>query len=65
MAVASAVIGFVTPITALSFGIADAPTLRPATAFFAAIWPCAAMPRPRTGSRVLRSIRPCIRARSS
>jgi len=38
----TAVIGFVTPITAMSFGIANAPVLRPATAFFAAIWLCAA-----------------------
>lgn len=58
VAVAFAVIGFVTPITAMSFGIANAPVLRPATAFFATIWLCAAIGLHFIGRRVLRSIRP-------
>ncbi|GJE48510.1 hypothetical protein GOFOIKOB_1541 [Methylobacterium tardum] len=58
VAVAFAVIGFVTPITAMSFGIANAPVLRPATAFFATIWLCAAIGLHLIGRRVLRSIRP-------
>ncbi|WP_345819852.1 hypothetical protein ABC766_26550 [Methylobacterium fujisawaense] len=51
-------IGCVTPITAMSFGIANAPVQRPAIAFFAAIWPCAAMGLHWIGRRVLRRIRP-------
>lgn len=58
IAVAFAVIGFVTPITAMSFGIASAPTLHPATAFFVAIWLCAVIGLHWVGRRVLRSIRP-------
>jgi succinate dehydrogenase hydrophobic anchor subunit len=57
IAVAFAVIGFVTPITAMSYAIASAPTLRPATAFFAAIWLCTAIGLHWVGRRVLRSIR--------
>ncbi|WP_175543991.1 hypothetical protein [Methylobacterium sp. UNC378MF] len=54
----TAVIGFVAPITAMSFGIANAPVLRPATAFFAAIWLCAATGLHWIGRRVLRGIGP-------
>ncbi|MCJ2058879.1 hypothetical protein MKL09_20315 [Methylobacterium sp. J-048] len=57
IAVAYVVIGFVTPITAISFGIANAPPLRPATAFFVAIWLCTAIGLHWMGRRVLRSIR--------
>jgi len=58
IAVAFAVIWFVTPITAMSFGVASAPTLRPATAFFAAIWLSAGIGLHAIGRRVLRSIKP-------
>lgn len=58
IAVASAVIGFVAPITAMSFGIANAPVLQPATAFFAATWLCAATGLHWIGRRVLRGIGP-------
>lgn len=58
IAVALVVIGVVTPITAMSLGIATAPVLRPTTVFFAAVWLCAAAILHRIGRRVLRSIRP-------
>ena len=58
IAVALVVIGVVTPVTAMSFGIATAPVLQPATIFFAAVWLCAAAILHSIGRRVLRSIRP-------
>ncbi len=55
--VAFIVIGVVTPITAVSFGIATpAPSL--ATAFFAAVWFCAGASLHWIGRRVLRSLKP-------
>jgi ABC-type multidrug transport system permease subunit len=58
IAVAFVVIGFVTPITAMSFGVASAPSLRPTTAFFAAIWLSTGIGIHSIGRRVLRSIKP-------
>ena len=58
IAVAFIVIGVVTPITAVSFGVATAPVLRPATVFFAAVWLCAGIGLHWTARGVLRSIRP-------
>ena len=58
IAVAFIVIGVVVPITAMSFGVATATALRPATAFFAAVWLCAGIGLLWTARGVLRSIRP-------
>lgn len=58
IAVAFIVIGVVTPITAVSFGIAVAPAPSLATAFFAAIWFCAGVALHSIGRRVLRSLKP-------
>ena len=58
IAVALVVIGVVTPVTAMSFGVASAPVLRPATVVFAAIWLCAATGLHWIGLRILQSIRP-------
>ncbi|MDH2308602.1 hypothetical protein [Methylobacterium brachiatum] len=58
IAVAFVVIGFVTPITAMSFGVASAPSLRSTTAFFAAIWLSAGIGIHPIGRCVLRSIKP-------
>ena len=57
VAVAYIVIGFVTPMTALSFGIATAPVLRPATVLFVLLWLCAGISIHWTARRVLRSLR--------
>lgn len=58
IAVAFVVIGVVTPITAVSFGIASAPMLRFESAFFAGFWLCNAVSIHWIARRVLRSLRP-------
>ena len=58
IAVAYVVIGFVTPITAISFGVASAPALQPASAFFATIWLCTGIGPHWIARRVLQSLRP-------
>ena len=57
VAVAYVVIGFVTPVTAVSFGVASAPPLRAGTVFFAAIWLCTAVGLHWVARRVLRSLK--------
>lgn len=58
IAVAFIVIGVVTPITAVSFGIAAAPAPSLATAFFAAVWFCAGVGLHILARRALRSLKP-------
>lgn len=58
IAVAFIVIRVVTPITAVSFGIANAPPLGPATIGFAFIRLCAGTALHWIGRRVPRSLRP-------
>jgi hypothetical protein len=57
IAVAYVVVGFVTPITAVSFGVTSAPPLRAATVFFATIWLCTAISLHWLARRVLRSLK--------
>ncbi len=57
IAVAYVVVGFVTPVTAVSFGVSSAPPLKTATVSFAAIWLCTAIGLHWVGRRVLRSLR--------
>jgi hypothetical protein len=47
----------VTPVTAVSFGVASAPPLRAGTVFFAAIWLCTAVGLHWVARRVLRSLK--------
>ena len=58
VAVAFIVIGVITPITAVSFGIPNAPPLSFATAAFAILWFCAGVGLHWVGRSVLRSVRP-------
>ncbi len=57
VAVAYVVVGFVTPLTAMSFGVSSAPPLRTATATFAGIWLCTAIGLHWVARRVLRSLK--------
>lgn len=56
VAVAFVVIGGVTPVTAMSFGVASAPHLSIASATFAAIWIGAGAGLPWVARFVLRSL---------
>lgn len=56
VAVAYVVIGFVTPMTAFSFGVSTAPPLKLATLLFVLLWLCAGAIIHRTARRVLRSL---------
>jgi hypothetical protein len=56
VAVAYVVIGFVTPTTALSFGVASAPPLQATTLLFVLLWLCAGAIIHWTARRVLRSL---------
>ena len=56
--VAYVVIGFVTPTTALSFGVASAPPLQGTTVLFVLLWLCAGVSIHWIARRVLRSLRP-------
>ena len=57
VAVAYVVIGFVTPVTAVSFGVASAPPLKLATLLFVLLWLCAGAIIHWTARRVIRSLR--------
>ncbi|KQP50508.1 hypothetical protein ASG40_12015 [Methylobacterium sp. Leaf399] len=57
IAVAFIVIGVVTPVTAVSFGIAVAPAPSLATAFFAGVWFCAGAGLHILARRALRSLK--------
>ena len=56
IAAAFVIIGVVTPVTAVSFGIADAPKPTGVTAFFAAVRLCAGFGIHWIARRVLRSL---------
>jgi len=58
VAVAFVVIGGVTPVTALSFGVANAPKLSVGTIAFAAIWISTAAGLHWIARRILRSLLP-------
>ena len=58
VAVAFIVIGVVTPITSVSFGIPNAPPLSFGTAAFALLWFCAGAGLHWVGRLVLRSLKP-------
>lgn len=58
IAVAVVVIGSVTPVTAVSFGMPTAPALGSGTAIFAVIWLCAGGTIHWIARRILRSLRP-------
>jgi ABC-type multidrug transport system permease subunit len=58
VAVAFVILGVVTPLTAVSFGVASAPPPSPWTAFFAAIWLCAGASLHLLARRALRSLKP-------
>ncbi len=58
VAVAFVVIGGVTPVTAMSFGVASAPKLSFGTVAFAAIWLCAGIAVHQAARRALRSLKP-------
>ncbi|MBX9933141.1 MAG: hypothetical protein K2Y56_16655 [Methylobacterium sp.] len=58
IAVAFIVIGVVTPVTAVSFGITAGPAPSLATAFFASVWFCAGAGLHSIVRRVLRSLKP-------
>ena len=58
VAVASAVIGGVTPVTAMSFGVVSAPSLGFGTVAFATIWIGTAAGLHWVARYVLRSLRP-------
>jgi len=58
IAVAFVVIGGVTPLTAISFGVATAPSLSLGTAGFALVWFGAGAGIHWVARRVLRSLRP-------
>ena len=57
IAAAFIIIGVVTPVTAVSFGIANAPKPTGFTAFFAAIWLCTGFGIHWIARRVLRSLK--------
>lgn len=56
IAAAFIIIGVVTPVTAVSFGIANAPKPSGVTAFFAAVWLCTGFGIHWIARRVLRSL---------
>ncbi|KAB7784970.1 MULTISPECIES: hypothetical protein [Methylorubrum] len=58
VAVAFVVIGGVTPVTALSFGVASAPSLSLGTVAFALIWFCTGLCLHWAARVALRSLRP-------
>lgn len=58
IAVAFVVIGFVTPMTALSFGIASAPVPRADTLSFSLVWLLTGVTLHFGARRALRSLRP-------
>lgn len=58
VAVAFVVIGFVTPVVAVSFGNAGALSLRVENAVFALVWLCAGFVLHWTARQILRGIRP-------
>ncbi|GJE71309.1 hypothetical protein [Methylorubrum podarium] len=58
VAVAFVVIGGVTPVTAMSFGVASAPTLSFGTVAFATIWISTAAGLHWIARRILRSLLP-------
>jgi len=58
IAVAYVVIGFVTPMTALSFGIANAPIPRVGTMSFTLVWLWTGFALHWAARRALRSLRP-------
>jgi hypothetical protein len=58
IAVAYVVIGFVTPMTAASFGVATAPAIRIDNAIFTVVWLCAGCALHYGARRGLRSMKP-------
>lgn len=58
IAVAFIVIGAVTPITAVSFGIVNAPAPSLGSGFFVGVWLCAGAGLHPIARRVLRSFKP-------
>ncbi|MCJ2025481.1 hypothetical protein [Methylobacterium sp. J-067] len=58
VAVAYVVIGFVTPMTALSFGVASAPVARFETLSFSLVWLLTGVTLHLGARRALRSLRP-------
>ncbi len=58
VAVAFVILGVVTPLTAVSFGVVSAPPPSPWTAFFAAIWFCTGAGLHLLARRALRSLKP-------
>ncbi|TXM63882.1 hypothetical protein [Methylobacterium sp. WL120] len=58
IAAAFIIIDVVTPVTAVSFGIANAPKPTGVTVFFAAVWLCTGFGIHWIARRVLRSLKP-------
>ncbi|WP_091716122.1 hypothetical protein [Methylobacterium phyllostachyos] len=58
VAVAYVVIGFVTPMTAASFGVASAPAMRIENAVFTVVWLCTGCALHYAARRALRSMKP-------
>lgn len=58
VAVAYVVIGFVTPMTAASFGVPNAPALRLEIAVFTLVWLCTGFALHDGARRALRSVKP-------
>jgi hypothetical protein len=58
VAVAFVVIGGVTPVTAMSFGVASAPSLSFGTVAFATVWLSAGVAVHWAARRALRSLKP-------
>lgn len=58
VAVAFVVLGFVTPVVAVSFGAASAPILRTDSALFMLVWLCAGFTLHWVARRTLRSLEP-------
>ena len=58
VAVAYVVIGFVTPMTAASFGVASAPVMRLESVIFTVVWLCTGCALHYGARRALRSMKP-------
>ncbi|WP_342149462.1 hypothetical protein [Methylorubrum sp. SB2] len=58
VAVAFVVIGGVTPVTAMSFGVASAPSVSVGTVAFAAVWLCTGLVVHWAARKALRSSKP-------
>jgi len=58
VAVAFVVVGFVTPVIALSFGVSNAPPFQSATALFVVLWLSTGVCLHWAARRALRSLKP-------